>query len=257
MIDDLVFPERPERPDPLRAARAAAAPVLPRRFWNEVSLEPGPEGFRLLLDGRPARTPARAPLALPGAAAGEVIAAEWRAVGEVLDPALMPATRIANAAIDHVSRAMEAVRADILAYAGSDLVLYRAGEPERLVQLQGAEWDPVLAFARERLGASFIASEGIRHVTQPEAALDAVRAALGRIDCPLKLAALHVVTALSGSALLALMLAEGAVGAQAAFAKGELDADYQASVWGLDAEAARARAARQASFMAAAALLSA
>lgn len=247
--------EDPARLDPVRIARAALKPQRPKRFYSEVSIEPSPEGFRLLLDGKPARTKLKRPLALETEAAASQLAAEWAAQDEEINPATMPVTRIAHAAIDHVAEAREAVVADILAYAGTDLVCYRAGEPEKLVALQARHWDPVLAHAQLRYGARFLLAEGITHVAQNPAAIEALHPGILRHGPAAALAALHVLTTISGSALIALAVADGALTADAGYDAGEVDADFELDLWGADEEAAHRRAARLADFRAAAALL--
>ncbi|MFC3694253.1 ATP12 family chaperone protein [Chenggangzhangella methanolivorans] len=201
-------------------------------------------GFVIALDGRPARTPARAPLALPTLALGAAVAAEWERQSETIDPSTMPLTRIANVAIDGVAREREAVAAEIVKYAGSDLVCYRAERPERLVAKQSAHWDPVLAFARDGLGARFVLAEGVMFVGQPGAALEAVDRALPRHDV-FALTALSVLTTLTGSALIALALQRGALDLAAAWAAANVDEDWNEELWGYDSEAAARKANRE------------
>ncbi len=244
-------------PDPLRAARAGTRPALPKRFYREAAVQAGEGGFGLVLDGRPARTPAKNPLAVAEPALAEALAAEWNAQGEVIDPARMPLTRLVNSAIDGVATRREAVAEDIAAYAGSDLVVYRAGDPLRLVEEQARAWDPVLAWMHDVHGAHFILSEGVMHVQQPPGALAVVRTAVDRITSPVALAGLHTATTLTGSVLIALMLADRALTPDAAWAAAHVDEDYQASVWGRDAEAEARRALRRAEFDAAALALGA
>jgi chaperone required for assembly of F1-ATPase len=227
----------------------------PRRFYKDALAKAGPDGFVLTLDGRPARTPGKAPLALPTQALGDAVAAEWVGQGETIDPASMPLTRLANTAIDGVSREMDAVRADLARYAGSDLVMYRADAPDALVAAQAEAWDPILDWAHGSLGARFLLSEGVTFVQQPDTSLARIRTALEAEASPFRLAALHVVTTLSGSVLLALMHADGAIDAEAAWAAAHVDELFQESRWGLDAEAAERRARREQEFRAASQLL--
>ncbi|GGG26947.1 ATP12 family chaperone protein [Chelatococcus composti] len=259
MRDELTidwFPKEGEAVrDPMRAAQQSMKAHLPRRFYKEAAVEERAEGFVLLLDGRPARTPGKALLALPTQAAGEAVAAEWAAQGEHIDPAAMPLTRIANSAIDGVSREMEAVAADVVKYAGSDLLCYRAEGPERLVARQQQIWDPILAWVREALGARFVLAEGVMFVAQPEASLAAVAAAVARFDRPMALAALHVLTTLSGSALIALAVALDHLTPEAAWLAAHVDEDVQMEIWGEDQEALERRAARWREFAAAAQML--
>ncbi|PPD16781.1 MAG: ATPase [Methylobacterium sp.] len=245
----------PAQDDPVRAARHGMKPALPRRFYETVSVGEVEGRFAVLLDGRPARTKRKLVLSGPNAAIAGILAAEWAAQATEINPATMPATRIAHAALDHVADAMENVRADILKYAASDLVCYRAGDPVRLVERQAQHWDPVLAHIRARYGAGFLLSEGITFVDQPAESLARLAPRLDAVTDPIALAALHVLTTISGSALVAISVADGVLDADQGFDAGECDADYEASVWGIDEEAAERRALRLADFRAATALL--
>lgn len=230
----------------MRAAQAnmRAAPI--KRFFKQAAVgEAEGGGFALLLDGKRARTPAKRPLVLPTRALAELIAREWAGQGETIEPATMPLTRLANSAIDGVAETMEATRAEIAKYAGADLVCYRASAPEALAAQQAAAFDPVLAWADAALGASFVLAADVTHVAQPRAALDAVRAAVDAITDPFALAALHGMTSLSGSVLLALMAARGALSHEAAWRAAHVDEEFQIAKWGEDAEAKGRRAARR------------
>ncbi|MBZ8134578.1 ATP12 family chaperone protein [Afifella sp. IM 167] len=244
------MPETADTDNPILKAQRLTQPVLPKRFYKSAEAVEAESGFELRLDGRSARTPARRALAVPRPEQGARLAAEWNAQGEHIDPATMPFTRLANVAIDGVADAMEAVRAQIGEYAGTDLIFYRAGEPEELVARQRAAWDPVLVWAEGRFGARFALVEGVMPVDQPEPALAAIAAELDIVDEPLKLAALHTATTLTGSALIALALAEGALDGDAAWAAAHVDEDFNISRWGEDFEARRRREARQREFSA-------
>ena len=154
--------------NPMKAAQRLARPELPRRFYETVSVAPAEGGFAVLLDGKTVRTPAKHPLVVAREAVAEAMAAEWRAQEGRIDPAKMPMTRLVNSAIDRVAPEMAAVRAEIVNYAGSDLLCYRADGPERLVERQDEVWSPLIAWAREALGARFVLAEGIVHVRQSE-----------------------------------------------------------------------------------------
>lgn len=245
----------PAAGNPMEAARRGARPARIKRFYKQASAGEREGGFAILLDGKPARTPAKHPLALPSRALAEAVASEWAGQGEHIDPATMPLTRLAHAAIDGVAGGAEAVAAEIVSYAGSDLLLYRATEPEDLVAAQAKHWDPVLAWAGEVLGARFTLAEGVKHVAQPEAAIHAIRAEIARYESPFKLAALMSLTNISGSALLALALARGRLSADAAWAAAHVDEDWNVQRWGEDAEAMARRVARRLEFEAAARML--
>jgi chaperone required for assembly of F1-ATPase len=239
--------------DPTEAAKRAMRPRLPRRFYQDVSLSEADDGVGILLDGRPVKTPARRPLAAPTPTLAEAIAAEWRAQGEVVDPAKMPLTRLANSIIDGVAAAPDAVAAEIARYLASDLVFYRAEGPEGLVASQAQAWDPVIDWARQALGARFVLGQGIVHVAQPEAALAAARAAIPHD--PWRLGALHVVTTLTGSALIALKLFAGQLSAEDAWSAAHVDENWNMQTWGRDELASERRAERFAEMQAAATVL--
>ena len=227
------------------------APAL-KRFYKTVEAVEAENGFALRLDGRALLTPAKAKLIVPARALAQAIAAEWRAQGETIRPASMPLTRLANSALDGVAQTMAQTAREIAGFADADLVCYRALEPESLAARQAAAFDPVLDFARQALGARFALAGAVLHVAQPEAAISAVRSAVEAYADPLALTALHGLTSLSGSVLIALAVARGAMATQAAWAAAHIDEDFQIEVWGADAEATARREARGREFAAAA-----
>jgi chaperone required for assembly of F1-ATPase len=230
-------------------------PSLPKRFYDQVATRDEGDGAGLLLDGKPVRTPGKSPFVLPRAALAQAIAEEWRGQGERIDPATMPLTRLANSVIDGVKGREGAVIDDILNYAGSDLLCYRAEGPKGLVALQTKHWDPILAWAKHDLGAPMRLAEGVMHVEQPGASLDALRRRIEQLDS-WSLAALHVMTGLSGSALLALAVALGRLSPEEAWAAAHVDEDWQIGQWGEDEEAKTRRENRHRDFAAAARMLS-
>lgn len=239
-------------PDPTKSARGPGRPALPTRFYREAGFAADADGFRLTLDGRGANTPARNRLTLPSLALAEAVAAEWDAQVAVIDPSRMPLTRLVNTALDGVAERREAVIDDLSAFAGTDLVAYRAGDPERLVRAQAESWDPVIAWAREALGVRLILSEGVMHVSQPDDTVRALRSAIEAVDGPFRLAALHTMTTLTGSLLIALAVLHDRLSPEEAWAAAHVDETYQASVWGRDAEAEARHALRMTEFEAAA-----
>ncbi|WP_244610375.1 ATP12 family chaperone protein [Microvirga pakistanensis] len=244
------FPSQDE-PDPMRAAQAGMKPTLPKRFYKEAGVEERDGLFHLTLDGRVARTPGRNALAVPSSALAEAMAREWSGQGDEVDPSTMPITRIVNSAIDGVAARQSEVVDDLVRYAGSDLILYRVSEPARLVQSQDSAWNPILDWARDSHGARFTLAEGVMHVTQPEEAIAAIRAVIEGIRSPFALAALHVMTTLSGSVLIALAHASGRLDTDQAWTAAHVDEVYQESVWGEDFEAMERRRRREADFRAA------
>ncbi len=221
-IFDDIFPDQPI--DPTESARRGLRTTLPRRFYKDTSVAERDGGFRLLLDGKPAWTPARKPLAAPTLHLGEAIATEWAAQHEIIDPAKMPLTRLVNSILDGVAVAPAPVADEIAKYLGSDLLFYRAEGPPGLVARQAEYWDPVLDWARDALGARFILSQGVTFVEQPAPALTRARAAIPAD--PWRLGALHVATTLTGSALMALALAAGALSTEDAWTAAHVDEDW-------------------------------
>ena len=238
--------------DPVRAAQANMRLKPVRRFYKTAGVTDEGGRFGLTLDGRRARTPGRNPLAAASRALMAEVAAEWDRQRETIDPADMPLTRLMNSAIDGVAQTMDETRAGIVRYAGSDLLCYRAEAPDTLVARQAHAFDPVLRWAADRLGARFHVTAGIVHVAQPAAALEAISAALAACNDPAALAALSAMTTLTGSALLALAVAHGALASEAAWRAAHIDEDFEIERWGEDAEAMARRAARWREFEAAA-----
>jgi chaperone required for assembly of F1-ATPase len=235
----------------MRAAQAGMKPALPKRFYKEAGVEERDGLFHLTLDGRVAKTPSKQALAVPTRALAKAMAREWAGQGDEIDPATMPITRIINSAIDGVALRQAEVVDDLVRYAGSDLIYYRVSEPARLVQSQDTAWNPILDWARETHGARFTLAEGVMHVTQSEEAIAAIRRIIERLDSPFALAALHVMTTLSGSVLIALAHAVGPLDVDQAWAVAHVDELYQESVWGEDQEAVERRRRREADFRAA------
>jgi len=225
---------------------------LPKRFYRKAEAGPHEGGFAILLDGRIVRTPSKQPLAVPVPALAEALAAEWDAQQDEIDPRSMRLTKLANTAIDGVASRREAVADDLCAYAQTDLLAYRAAEPDRLVAAQAAAWDPVLDWAYDTFGARLILSEGVMHVTQPPLAVQALSDAVRGVHDPFRLAALHTLTTLTGSLILALALLHGQLSPEQAWAAAHVDETYQADVWGRDEEAEARLAARRSEFEAAA-----
>ena len=231
--------------NPMRAAQLNMRPAPIRRFYKAADVSEAADGqFALTLDGKRARTPGRNPLAARSRPVMEAVAAEWARQGEAVDPSDMPLTRLVNSAIDGVAGAMDETRAEIVRYAGSDLLCYRADSPEALAERQREAFDPVLDWAAETLGARFVLAAGVMHVTQPDETLAAFRKAVETVDDPVALAALSVITTLTGSAVLALAVLRGRLTAPEAWRIAHVDEDFQIGTWGEDEEAAARRAAR-------------
>lgn len=218
--------------NPVESARRGLRPQLPRRFYARSHVGEGPEGISVLLDGKAVRTPARRTLFAPARALAEAIAAEWEAQREVIDPALMPLTRLANSIIDGVTDVPAPVAAEIAKYLGSDLICYRAQSPEGLRARQEQQWDPLMEWAHTALDARFLLGEGVLNVAQPQAAIANATKAIPHD--PWRLGALYSITTLTGSALIALALLHGRLSVEEAWAAAHVDEDWQMEQWGAD-----------------------
>jgi len=249
VFEEIFSPQRSAaRLDPVAAARRNMG-ALRHRFYADAAVKEDAGGYAVALDGRPVRTPARRALAAPRRALAEAISAEWRAQAHVVDPAAMPLTRLATTIIDGVAAARDEVEGEIAKYLGCDLVCYRAAAPAGLAARQALHWDPVVAWARDALGANFAVGEGVMHVAQPD---DAIKAAHARVPRdPWRLGATHAIPTLTGSALIALAAAPGAFGRDAAWAAAQVDEDWNMELWGRDDVALAHRAFRFAEMAAA------
>jgi chaperone required for assembly of F1-ATPase len=224
---------------------------LPKRFYKSVAVT---GQFGIALDGRSVKTPLKAPLVLPNRALAEAVAAEWEAQIEVINPHTMPLTKLANTAIDRAAAERSKISAEIVEFAGSDMVCYRAENPEGLVLRQTAKWDPIIAWAETELKTSLVTVNTITHQRQSAAALQALESHVTALDS-FSFVAVHSLTTLTGSALLAVMTAAGAISTDAAWLAANVDEDWQIETWGKDAEAMIRREGRLSEFLACAKFL--
>ena len=206
--------------------------VSRNRFYKEVSVDTTDGLHRVLLDGKPVKTPGGAVLALPSSALAQAIADEWRAQDTTINPQTMLLTKLANTAIDRVAPNPPHAREQLLSLAKSDVVCYRAASPSDLVRRQELEWDPLIAWAREHFGASLCAADSLT-IEQGQMAMDALAASLSKLDA-FSLAALYAASSLCGSLVIALALSERTLNPEQAFAAANLDKIYQAERWGWD-----------------------
>ncbi len=257
LLNDLETSNYLSDPDPIRRAQSSMVRPLPKRFYKEASVAAQEGGFTVHLDGKPVRTPGRSVLVVPNEKSAKLVADEFNAQGETIDPMTMPVYRLVNTAIDGVASDPQAVLEEILRYSSSDLLCYRAGSPDGLVARQNDLWDPVLDWARDRLGARFNLAEGVMHVDQPRETIAVIGAHLASRREPLRLACLHVMTTLTGSALLALAVDFGELTADEAWSAAHVDEDWQIEQWGQDSEAVARRAFRKRDMLGAAGLLEA
>ena len=225
-----------------------------KRFWKHVSVEPEDDAWAIRLDGRPVKTPARAPLAVPTSALADAIAGEWRDIGENVDPRDMPLTGLANAAIDRVAPARDAFASSLAQYAEGDLLCYRADGPHALIERQEEHWDKLLGWARRRYDVDFVVTSALMHVTQPAATVERLSHAVSALD-PFRLAGLSPLVTIGGSLIAALAILEKAISPEAAWDAVTVDERWQLERWGADAEAEVALENRRRDFLTAARFL--
>ncbi|MGB5078008.1 MAG: ATP12 family protein [Sphingorhabdus sp.] len=219
-----------------------------RRFWKEVSTQQGSFGHTFRLDGKPVRTPLRSELTAPTKGLANAIVAEWESVGEALDPAAMPMTGFANAAIDRVGPEREVFVEAIAAYGQTDLFCYRCEPGQPLASRQAEIWDPWLDWARLRFDIKFTVVEGIMPQSQPAETLSRLKSAVDARGT-YELAAMAKIAHLSGSLVATLALLERAGTAEELWAASCLDEIWQEELWGEDYFATKNRTDREREFM--------
>ncbi len=208
-----------------------------RRFYREVAVGDGENGWTIALDGRSVRTPGRGILLLPTRNLADAVAAEWQAQQDEIRPRDMPLTQLANSALDRTRPHRTLVIDQVAAYGETDLLCYRVAEPPDLAALQAEKWQPVLDWLAEDLGARLTVTQDIAPVTQPQEALLAIYTAVARHD-DFALTGLHSLTAASGSVAIGLALSAGRLAAEEGWKLAQLDELYQIGQWGDDADAA-------------------
>lgn len=211
-----------------------------KRVYKIVAVDSIEGGFQVALDGKPLRTPARAPLVLPQRALIAGIAAEWDAQTGIIVPDSMPLMQLASTAIDHVAPQRERIVADVAQYATTDLVCYRADSPVGLVERQQKIWQPLVDWVRQQFDAPLAVFTGVMPRPQPPETLRALRTAIDSLG-DLELTALQAITAASGSLVIALALLRRRIDPDQAWAASQLDETFQIEKWGEDAEAAKRR----------------
>lgn len=208
---------------------------MTRRFYDTVSIEARDNVFVVMLDTHELKTPAKKPMHLPSEALAELVAEEWQAQSEEIDPNTMPIMRFVSTALDRVADQIADTAMAFAAYSMSDLLCYRAEHPEKLVEKQSDSWNPLLDWARARFDVSLQVTTGILPVEQPSENQARFAAAAG--DDPFRLTALAHLAALLGSAILALALNEARISPREAYELAFLDDLYQMEDWGIDEEA--------------------
>jgi chaperone required for assembly of F1-ATPase len=217
---------------------------LPKRFYKTTGVGVVDGGFAVTLDGRATRTPGRVPIVVPHAGIATVMAEEWAVQGELINAETMPTVRLINSAVEGGEANIPALRAEIVKFAGNDLLLYRADSPQELVAEQDSIWDAALVKLARHFGVIFQPTVGIIHQPQPPATLAKLAEALDELGL-FVLTGLMSVTGLTGSGLLAIALRETLLTPEEIWTAAHVDEDYQARLWGEVEEAVVRRAKRR------------
>ncbi len=219
-----------------------------KRFWKDVTVEEAQGTWQVALDGRRLRTQGGAAQIVPTRALADLLAAEWSAQGDEVDPAGFALRDMADFAIDVVSRDPAATIAKVMRYAETDTLCYRADPDEPLHKRQWAQWEPIVAAFEARESVHMERVSGVIHKAQRPATLDRLRGRLETLD-PFTLAALEVATSLAASLCVGLSALEPQADAHALWAAAELEENWQAELWGSDALAQQRREKRYADFL--------
>lgn len=207
-----------------------------KRFYRTATAAPEQDGHRVLLDGRPLRTPAKQVLAVPSTELAAAIAAEWAAQVETIEPATMPLTRLASTAFDRMPAARAAMIEEVAGYLDTDLLCYRAAAPIELIERQRDGWQPLLEWCEDSYGTRLVVTTSVLPVAQPEAAIQDLRAVIEDLaDWPL--VGIHAATTTLGSVVLAFALLQGRIDAAAAWHLSLLEELFEQERWGRDQEA--------------------
>lgn len=206
-----------------------------KKFYETVAVAATKGGYSVTLDDRPIKTPAKAPLILPTEALAEAVAAEWRAQGDDVDPSTMPMTRLVNTALDRVAPRMAEVVDELVGFAHTDLLCYRAVDQEALVAAQAETWQPYLEWLKANMGVDLEVTSGVVPLTQSDEAIKRLLEEVASFDS-FSLSAFHAFVSGFGSIVLALALVRGFKDFETCWAASLLDETHQESLWGLDAE---------------------
>ena len=206
-----------------------------RRFYTEVGVTDGAEGFSVTLDDKPIKTPIKNALFMPTKALAEAVANEWRAQEDSIVPSSMPMTRLVNSVLDRVAPRRAEIIMELVAYGHTDLVCYRADEPDELVALQGQTWNPYLDWLEAELGVDLVTTTGVLPIVQSDAAVARLMAELENLD-DFALTAFHAFVAGFGSIVLALAAVRGFSSFDECWQASVLDQTFQEQKWGSDPE---------------------
>lgn len=206
-----------------------------RKFYSNVAVGEDGTGFTVTLDGRPIKTPMKNALVMPARNLAQSVADEWIAQEEIIVPASMPMTTLVNTSIDRVAMRRAETIAELVAYGHTDLVCYRAEEPDELVALQVKTWDPFLGWLQAGLGIELVVTTGVLPLTQSGTAMVRLASEVEALD-DFALTAFHAFVSGFGSIVLALAAIHKFKSFEDCWQASILDQSFQEGLWGTDPE---------------------
>ena len=215
-----------------------------KRFYSQSTAVSVADSWQTHLDGRPVKTPAKAPLSLPTKALAQAIADEWAAQGETIDPHTMPLTQYACSAIDRVRPAKAQIIAGASAFAETDLLAYPTDSPLDLRAQQDAAWIPLLQQLRG-LGWILKQTDGLVSIDQDPDLRARAQAWLETWDA-FGLTAIASLIEASGSFFLTYGLAQSLWAIDTLIHACTIEERYSLNKWGGDEEAEQLLGRREA-----------
>lgn len=206
-----------------------------RKFYHTVNVDADEGDYIVTLDGRPIKTPGKAPLRMPTEKLAQAVASEWAAQEEDIDPATMPFTQLVNTALDRVAKHRETVVAEIVAFGDTDLLCYRDGSDNSVLARQQHAWDPILQAFSARHGVMLNTTDGVMPIKQPPELKPILIDIVEKFDS-FSLTAFHTCVSVYGSILLALAVFEEELDAESAWSLSILEQTVQEERWGTDSE---------------------
>ena len=173
---------------------------------------------------------------MPSKELANAIADEWRNQEGQIIPSTMPFMVLSSTAVDRVRPRSDDTIDEILSFLETDLLCYRAQEPDALVREQNEVWQPLLNWCEGLIGSAFNVTSGIMPVSQVPTLVPSARKILRSYN-HFELLGLHQFTSISGSAVIGLALLENHIELEAAYQASFIDDYFQINNWGDDADA--------------------
>lgn len=197
-----------------------------KRFYKTVSTGSEENGFSVLLDGKPVKTPERQNLIAPTQKLADLIAMEWEAQGDIIDPETMPLMQILTTAIDCSKEARASIEDEVLGYLDTDLLCYRAEEPPEIAERQAKVWDQWLIWFEHASSNKLHTTTGLSALKQPQGAHDFASKIIRHADLH-HFMAIQMATAIGGSLVLGLAFVAGAATPEQVFESAQLEELYR------------------------------